>query len=73
VGRSRSASLLILYLITITGKHYQEVFEFIREKRSTICPNPGFLDIIRKYERSGAAEKERKRLGLHEDDYIELC
>jgi protein-tyrosine phosphatase len=44
LGISRSAAVVMAYLIHIGFKHdHVNLFEFMRSKRSIICPNTGFI------------------------------
>lgn len=42
-GISRSASIIILYLIKYHKYNFREAFKFVRNKRICIQPNPGFV------------------------------
>lgn len=42
-GVSRSASFVIAYLIRRKGMTLKEAFEFVKQRRSAISPNPGFM------------------------------
>ena len=41
-GVSRSASIVIAYLMRIKGWTYAEAFSYVKSKRFVICPNSGF-------------------------------
>jgi protein-tyrosine phosphatase len=51
-GISRSASVVIAYLIKNTGKSYQEILEFVKSKRNIVQPNPGFENQLLMWEAS---------------------
>ncbi len=41
-GRSRSATILIAYIMQYYNKTYDDALEYVRSKRSVVKPNPGF-------------------------------
>ena len=43
MGVSRSASIVIAYLMWKTHSNYNDVFEYVKEKREWISPNDGFV------------------------------
>lgn len=45
-GVSRSASVVIYYLMKKTGKKYDEVYSYVKSKRNMIKPNDGFVKIL---------------------------
>jgi protein-tyrosine phosphatase len=53
-GLSRSPTIVIAYIMEygICGKHYNfnDAFDYVRSKRSSICPNLGFNIALRVYE-----------------------
>eukprot|EP01117_Protostelium_nocturnum_P015460 TRINITY_DN6001_c0_g1_i2.p1 TRINITY_DN6001_c0_g1~~TRINITY_DN6001_c0_g1_i2.p1 ORF type:complete len:392 (+),score=128.62 TRINITY_DN6001_c0_g1_i2:202-1377(+) len=50
VGKSRSASLVIAYLVKYNGMDLKTAFEHVRSKRSLIRPNEGFMKQLLKFE-----------------------
>jgi len=50
-GVSRSASVLLAYLIEYCGYSLHDAFMFTLERRPTITPNPGFMTRLREYEK----------------------
>lgn len=48
-GVSRSASIVIAYLISKRGKNYEEAYNYVKERRSIIEPNEGFKEQLVKY------------------------
>lgn len=50
-GISRSASVVIAYLMKKQGMRYQQAFLYLKEKRTTISPNPGFAQQLKDYEK----------------------
>jgi len=48
-GISRSATIVIAYLMIKRGMVYEEAIRFVQKKRSFICPNKGFLKELEKY------------------------
>ena len=49
-GVSRSASLVIAYLMKENNWKYEESFKFVKSKRSKIFPNLGFTNQLKCYE-----------------------
>lgn len=41
-GVSRSASIVIAYLMRNNGMNYSDAFALVKNKRFVICPNHGF-------------------------------
>lgn len=41
-GVSRSASIVIAYLMRNNGMNYTEAYALVKNKRFVICPNHGF-------------------------------
>ena len=85
LGKSRSASFVIAYIMYKNKIHFSEAFTFVRKKRKLICPNEGFqcqledLDIILAnydYDLNKCDEfikkhlKERDELKKTEKEYI---
>ena len=48
-GVSRSATIVIAYLMTITDLSYIECINAVRAARSVVDPNPGFRKQLEKY------------------------
>ena len=66
-GMSRSATIVIAYLLATTPMTTEEATEFVRSKRSIIRPNYGFTLQLEQYERrhfssSGKTNKPKKRV-----------
>jgi protein-tyrosine phosphatase len=51
MGISRSATLLIAYLINSKNMTLKEAYGLVKRKRAKICPTPMFADALVKYER----------------------
>jgi len=49
-GISRSASVIIAYLMKTKSLPYRSSFEFVKHKRHMICPNQGFVKQLLEYE-----------------------
>lgn len=58
MGVSRSATLVLAFLMIVEGLRLQEAVAAVRPHRD-ICPNPGFLQQLRGLDRS--LERERRR------------
>ena len=50
-GVSRSASVVIAYLMRYYSMNYEEAFKFVKTKRSFIRPNVGFVEQLKEYEK----------------------
>ena len=48
-GVSRSASIVIGYLMKIQGISYEDAYKHVKSLRSAICPNQGFVKQLRLY------------------------
>ncbi|XP_061082833.1 dual specificity protein phosphatase 19-like [Conger conger] len=48
-GVSRSASIVIGYLMSKDGLDFEEAFATVKRARPSICPNPGFLLHLKNY------------------------
>eukprot|EP01083_Nonionella_stella_P071637 192562_1 len=49
-GKSRSATIVIAYLMKNKGMSYEEAYCFTKERREVIQPNRGFTEQLKKYE-----------------------
>lgn len=49
-GVSRSATILISYLMKKKGMHVDDVIALVKAKRPCVNPNPGFLQQLRRYD-----------------------
>ena len=49
-GMSRSASLCIAYFMRHHNMTMDEAFQFVKEKRPIIHPNPGFVRQLKQFE-----------------------
>jgi predicted protein tyrosine phosphatase len=49
-GVSRSATLVIAYLMRKNNWGYDRAFAFVKEKRNRICPNSGFVKQLRSFD-----------------------
>lgn len=50
-GVSRSATVMIAYLMTKNQWSYEESLTFLKSKRKWVKPNPGFVEQLKAYER----------------------
>ena len=51
MGISRSPSIVISYLMYKEKKKYEDAYDFVKEKRNVICPNSGFQEQLKKFEK----------------------
>ncbi|KAK7081566.1 dual specificity phosphatase 19, partial [Halocaridina rubra] len=49
-GVSRSASVVIAYLMRHYSMNYEEAFNFVKTKRTFVRPNVGFVEQLKEYE-----------------------
>ena len=50
MGKSRSVTLVVAYLMTAYKMGFYEALNFVKRKRDDASPNEGFLVQLRKYE-----------------------
>jgi len=50
-GISRSPSVIIAFLMKYKKIKLNEAFDLVRSKRKSICPNPGFWEQLKSFER----------------------
>ncbi len=71
-GISRSATIVIAYLMRYYGMDLRQAFVYTRSKRRQICPNKGFMKCLRDYEveicgYNSMTEKECTQLFYYSD------
>ncbi|CAM2100281.1 dual specificity protein phosphatase 19 [Caretta caretta] len=49
-GVSRAAAIIIGFLINSEGLNFARAFSWVKNARPAICPNPGFMEQLRKYQ-----------------------
>eukprot|EP01080_Neovahlkampfia_damariscottae_P009566 gene9566-1769_t len=49
-GVSRSATIITAFIMKSKGMRLDDALKFVRERRSCICPNSGFIEQLKKYE-----------------------
>ncbi|KNA22757.1 hypothetical protein SOVF_031510 isoform B [Spinacia oleracea] len=57
VGRSRSVTIILAYLIKKRGMILSQALEYVRSKRPQASPNAGFIKQLQKYEQSLRAKE----------------
>ncbi|CDQ62020.1 unnamed protein product [Oncorhynchus mykiss] len=55
-GVSRSASVVIGYLMSTEGKPFNDAFTVVKSARPATCPNPGFLEQLKGFKPKGGIE-----------------
>jgi len=60
-GISRSATIVISYVMTMEKMGMEDAFAFVRGKRSIICPNSGFREQLVKFEEIIFKEERENR------------
>ena len=56
-GVSRSATLVIAYVMTVTNLSFNDAFNGVKNARGVIDPNPGFIKQMENYEKSELLKK----------------
>ncbi|KAF0976594.1 hypothetical protein FDP41_004493 [Naegleria fowleri] len=70
-GRSRSASILIAYLMRKNGWTYRETLKFVQQKRSIVQPNEGFERQLLELEKKLSSLQNSSNLQSIDDDTVE--
>jgi len=71
-GISRSATVVIAYLIASEGWSVQTALQFVKERRSLIAPNPGFLQQLQEYEIEWKRRRQQLNLNFNQWKQLEL-
>eukprot|EP01117_Protostelium_nocturnum_P012239 TRINITY_DN44_c2_g1_i2.p1 TRINITY_DN44_c2_g1~~TRINITY_DN44_c2_g1_i2.p1 ORF type:complete len:611 (-),score=157.36 TRINITY_DN44_c2_g1_i2:144-1976(-) len=58
-GVSRSATIVISYLMRKRRMSYQEAYNFVRKQRSIVCPNSGFRYQLERFEKQMNTKKDK--------------
>lgn len=53
MGRSRSATCVIMYIMKRFQIAYEDALEFVKNRRDCVDPNEGFLKQLRDFEEGG--------------------
>ncbi|XP_053205478.1 dual specificity protein phosphatase 22-B-like [Panonychus citri] len=61
-GVSRSVTIVIAYIMSITTINWKEGLKCVRAARLLASPNQGFIKQLQEFERTGKLRQERKRL-----------
>ncbi|XP_047977974.1 dual specificity protein phosphatase 1-like isoform X2 [Salvia hispanica] len=67
LGRSRSVTIIIAYLMFKHGMSLSEAVEHVRVKRPTMCPNQGFISQLEEYAKFLQDAKNKDR-AAHEPE-----
>lgn len=59
-GRSRSATMVLAYLMKYRGMSLNDSFKFVKEKRPIICPNATFFAKLIELEKSWLGKQSIK-------------
>lgn len=62
-GISRSAAVVIAYLIRYKGMGYDDAYEYVRKTRACIKPNQGFVRVLREWEALTRGNERRASMG----------
>lgn len=57
-GISRSAAVVIAYLVREHGMTYDQAFAFVKSKRACIKPNSGFVACLKDWEKQWRARPD---------------
>lgn len=60
-GRSRSATIVAAYLIKYNSMSVEEALDYIKERRSQVSPNSGYIEQLKAYEIKVNAEENIQR------------
>jgi protein-tyrosine phosphatase len=55
MGKSRSATIIIMYLMKKFSWGFEKAFAFVKRKRDMICPNYGFVQRLQEFEKNQLA------------------
>jgi len=66
-GISRSASVVIAYLIKNHGMSYEFAFAFVKKYRACIEPNPGFVECLKQWE-----TKQRPHINRSQTEVVRM-
>lgn len=61
-GISRSATLVIAYVMTVTNLSFYDAINAVKNAREVVDPNPGFKKQLETYEKSESLKKEKQNL-----------
>ncbi|KDQ51555.1 hypothetical protein JAAARDRAFT_41005 [Jaapia argillacea MUCL 33604] len=70
-GISRSAAIVIAYLISKHGMSYESAHDLVRHKRPCIKPNSGFVKCLRDWEGMWRAKAAQLHLGQTQSGYAQ--
>ena len=68
-GMSRSATLCIAYFMRYHNMSMDEAFQFVKEKRPIIHPNPGFVRQLKQFEAKLHYRRSGMKRKFEENDY----
>jgi protein-tyrosine phosphatase len=51
MGKSRSATIVIAYLMKFKNMKFEEAYKYVKGQRSMVFPNLGFMRQLREYEK----------------------
>eukprot|EP00008_Paramoeba_atlantica_P005094 CAMPEP_0201481686 /NCGR_PEP_ID=MMETSP0151_2-20130828/5955_1 /ASSEMBLY_ACC=CAM_ASM_000257 /TAXON_ID=200890 /ORGANISM="Paramoeba atlantica, Strain 621/1 / CCAP 1560/9" /LENGTH=115 /DNA_ID=CAMNT_0047864011 /DNA_START=217 /DNA_END=564 /DNA_ORIENTATION=- len=60
-GKSRSASMVLAYLMRENGWSLKETLDYVQEKRPLVQPNEGFLEQLRQFEKNHSLQEKKER------------
>ncbi|KAL7105150.1 hypothetical protein ACP275_07G026700 [Erythranthe tilingii] len=63
-GRSRSATVVVAYLMYKNGMSFSEALEYVKIQRAVASPNSGFILQLHEYERALRETKNKRALEL---------
>jgi len=78
-GASRSASIVIAYYMQERGLSLREAYEFVKQKRKVVRPNPGFLQQLGEWEQKlrrekpGYLEGDNGEISMRAEDVWCIC
>jgi len=67
-GISRSATMVIMYVMTMQKLRMQQAFDYVCARRPIICPNSGFRSQLEEYEKILFDGKAQHKRTVHNED-----
>jgi len=55
MGKSRSATITIMFLMKRFSWNFEKAFNFVKRKREIVCPNEGFVQRLQEFEQNDLA------------------
>lgn len=70
-GQSRSATIIIAYIMKENNWKFKEAYEYVKAKRRMISPNHGFVYLLRLYEvELGLSTLDEVKEDMKQNQYV---